>query len=314
MNTDEKKYAFMMLAMVLVVAIVGLLMVISPSNSVSNEDNAAGLATDISSLAKSKDLIPISQLGDVSSENLDISDEPINYMSCSDSDMGKDYAHFGLVKVKTSVGTQRFEDACTTFNKENGLPVYLTERYCGDYNKPQTTQYRCGGVCFANECEEMALVTHAEYVVGEEPSVTQELKSGDDVCDDMNRDCVMMYYRTLDGQFRELSATDCSKTAQNLAQELPLDNGYTTGIIVGQTFWFENYGVRYVNHTSSNAYMINVYFPQGGQGLNGPFVDGSTYCPDNFCFEFDTNGAVAHAYYQNNQGALTADVYAVCAD
>ena len=314
MNDDEKKYAFLMLAMVLVVAIVGLFMVLSPTSTPDFDENSAGLATDISSLAKSKDTITADETGEVITADYDLSDAPINYLSCSDSDRGKDYENFGLVKAKTSIGKQRFQDSCDLLNKLQGLPVYITERYCGDYNKPQTTHFRCGGVCFANECQDMALVTRAQYIVGEETTLTQKTKSGQDVCADNAKDCVMMYYRTLDGQFRELSANDCDTTAENLVQELPLDDGYTTGIIVGRIFWFEDYGVEYVNHTSSNAYMINVHFPDGGQGLNGPVVDGSTYCPGNFCFEFDTGGVVAHAYYQNSQGALTADVYAVCAE
>ncbi|MFP4523134.1 MAG: hypothetical protein ACLFNM_01115 [Candidatus Woesearchaeota archaeon] len=310
MNEEEKKYAFFMLAMVLVVAVVGLIVVVLPSHSVSNNDTIAGFATDISSVLKNKN----STTSAAVQADAALDDSPVNYLSCKDSDGGKNYAQFGVVKTKTSAGRQQLEDTCTPSKDENGLPVYITERYCGEYNRPQTTQYRCGGVCFANECEEIALVTRAEYATGEEIQLTQDFKSADEVCADMNRDCVMMYYRTLDGQFRELSANDCQTTPSVLAQELPLDNGYTTGIIAGQIFWFENYGVQYMNHTSSNAYMVNVYFPDGGQGINGPMIDGSTYCPQNFCFEFDSGGAVAHAYYQNNQGALTADVYAVCAD
>lgn len=317
---QDYTYSYAIIAIVFIVAIVGLLVSVplgkptqqSLEQQTISENNTLGLATSAKSLQDKKTSSKHPpQLTDAVA-NIDAS--PIIYTSCYDSDGGKVYSEFGSVKAVSQTGARYIKDSCNRQNKENGLVVFISEKYCDTDNRPLSTQYRCGGVCYENECEEITQVTKA-YYYGDFINVSQTEKSGSDVCmQTFNRTCELMYYRTLDGQFRELPASLCDVAPTLLAQNISLHNGYASEPIVDRIFWFEGYGVQYLNHTSGNAYLINTYFPNGQEGINGPVVDGSTYCPENFCFEFDHNGAIAHAYYQDHTGSLTAEFYAVCVD
>ncbi|MBN2052300.1 hypothetical protein JW756_02245 [Candidatus Woesearchaeota archaeon] len=204
MAEEKTNYSFAIIAMVAIVAIVGLAVMFMKAKALPSESIDTGLQVEQLGVSTDTELFY--------DEEGNLVGEAASATKCTETDKGKTYTTRGTTKL----GTQSNKDECVAAQDGGSVPHkisdYVKEYYC-ENNKIQFEVHKCNGLCINGKC---TTATCSDYDDGKTGTTRFKTKgiayyfNQDDVTDSCNGDKLKEALCNKDGK-ATTTDIDCTK-------------------------------------------------------------------------------------------------------